>query len=318
MQELGSGDEMADDVPDLPDTQTPKWRDPDWWSDHLAKTVSGVVVAVISAVLIAALVRSDDAGEDPAPALSEPAALASASMRREDAAPSSSPSSAVVQLAVADFVVDRPTNVKTKMDRTLFSGETETETTRTAAETIQVALRNSGDAPAFIRRAKFNITSYELLEYCIPTGDPLLVTQSVDVQIPYKISQTPFEVEEVVSIQVPPNSLDRIEFTLSIPEFPPRPPAIAVVEVVLEQDTGIDLEVGIAKLAMPTIAAQIVLNEEVDRSYRPELRQGDVESCLERNYERLKAADQHAPEGEGRSDAFATILEAYSAYFDGN
>lgn len=314
---------MADGAPDSPPTQTRKWRDPDWWSDHLAKTVSGVVVAVISAILIAALVRSDDASEDLAPALSEPApapseaaAASSGSVPREVAAPSSSSSPADVQLTVADFVVDRPTNVETEIDRTELGGEI--ETIDEAAETIQVALRNSGDAPAFIRRAIFNVVSYELLEYCIPTGDPLSVTQSVDVQIPYEISQTPFKVEEIVSFQVPPHDLDRIEFTLSIPEFPPRPPAIAVIEVILEQDTGTDLEVGTAKLAMPTITTQIVLNEEVDRSYRPELRQGDVESCLERNYERLNAADQHAPEGEGQSEAFTTILEAYTAYFDGS
>lgn len=226
---------------------------------------------------------------------------------------SSSAVQSVPQLVVADFIAGRATR---RYDARYSGEETPFDTGEREVARVQIGLRNTGPAPAFITGAVFSVKAYETLESCVHFGEPIAVTESVDVELPYKITQLPLVIEEPLSFQVKPNSLDRLEFTFSVPETPISvAPSVGSVDIFLVQDTTAEpLVAGTAKLVLPATNQAVALDAvSPDPLARPDV------ACNRENADRIQSvARSEVLERASRSPEFDTLLAAYDEYQQGN
>lgn len=219
-------------------------------------------------------------------------------------------------VAVATFEVGTATRGSdvtfgTEADAPVESGEAE-------VSAVRIGLRNRGDAPAYLTRAVLTFRAHEVLETCVEIGDAILVTDSVDVQVPYEVDEVPWTQEEEINFRVAPNDVDRIELTFSIPDLPPFPaPAAVSVDVALQDDSGGEpIPAGTARLLLPLPNVTKALEELTENPYDGAF--GDVRpdrECPEGNLERMRAVlEAPALPESGSTPHFDDLLEALEDY----
>lgn len=222
------------------------------------------------------------------------------------------PDRAEADLEVAAFdvgVVARPSEV------TFGTGaDSVTQTDENDVARVQIGLRNRGDAPAFLTRAVFTVAAHETLDTCVPIGDAVYVTESVDVQVPYELDRVPWVHEQGLSFRVAPNEVDRLEFTFSVPDMPPfvQPVVLSVDIAVQEDDADEPLAVGTARLVLPAsnVAALVGLTEEPPAPAEP----GCNAANLDRVHSVLAAP---ALDPAASSEQLTELLAALESYQDG-
>lgn len=197
------------------------------------------------------------------------------------------------------------------------------ETGESDVATVQIGLRNRGDAPVFLTRAIFTFQAHEPLETCLEIGDAIVVTESVNIDIPLRPSGVPWVHEEPISFRVAPNDVDRLEFTFSVPELPPFvAPAVVSVDVAVRQDlTSDDVAIGTARLVVPAtnVAALLPLEEVPLEGVGTEFDHAELRPCIIQNLEAMQAVrSTEALETVVESPEFVEHLEAHEAYRDGH
>jgi hypothetical protein len=213
------------------------------------------------------------------------------------------------ELRVASFdvgAVSRPAMI----DGNGYTDETERETAR-----VQIGFRNTGDAPAFLTEAIVTVREYVPLETCLAFGDALYVTDSVDVQLPYELSEIPWVTEVPVSFRVAPNEVDRMELTFSVPDLPPFvQPVAASLDITVRDDVNADpLPVGTARVLLPAsntfVALEALTAEPVVEP---------ASGCNERNLETLQGLlATPALERSGTSRELELLMDAIGAWTQG-
>lgn len=166
-----------------------------------------------------------------------------------------------------------------------------TDEFETQVASVQVGLRNRGDAPTYLTRAHFTFTAQEALATCLEIGDAVFVTESVDVRVPVPPDTVPWSADVPISFQVAPNAVDRLEFTFSVDDMPPfvEPTVLSVDVAVQEDDESAPTPVGTAHLVVPASNTGATLAGLVeDPIVEP------VEGCFEDNLARMQAV-QRAP-----------------------
>jgi len=143
------------------------------------------------------------------------------------------------------------------------------ETDEGEVAAVHIGFRNQGTAPAYVTRAILTIRAHEVLQTCAEIGDAILITSSVDVQLPYEQAPVPWTHDEPLDFRVAANDLDRIELTFSIEDLPPAPaPAAYSVDVMLEDDSGrAPIRAGTARLLLPIPNAEKALAELAEEPY---------------------------------------------------
>lgn len=176
---------------------------------------------------------------------------------------------------------------------------------------VQIAFRNAGDAPAFLTRAIFTVRAHEVLDTCLEWGDAVVITDSVDVSIPYELDDLPWTHEQSISFRVAPNEVDRMEFTFSVPELPPFvQPVVLSVDIAVQEDLGPATPVGTARLVVPAASARTALAGMVEDPIVP-----IVPGCNERNLEIMQdVLATPALERNGSSPEFVELMAALEAF----
>lgn len=183
-----------------------------------------------------------------------------------------------------------------------------TNTFDTVVASVQVGLRNRGDAPTFLTRAHFTVTAQEAFATCLEIGDAVFVTESVDVRVPNPPDTVPWSSEVPISFQVAPNAVDRLEFTFSVDDMPPfvEPVVLSVDVAVQEDDESEPTPVGTARLVVPASNTGAALAGLVEEPIVE-----PVDGCFEDNLARMRAV-QGAPALDvvAESPEFALLMGA--------
>jgi hypothetical protein len=137
---------------------------------------------------------------------------------------------------------------------------------------IDITLRNAGDLISIVKRARFTVRSFGVIERC-EGGAGLDPSVQYDVELP--VDPQPGILEVKVSQQVPPNEADRFTFRLGVADPDPRfDPYIYQLDVALFHDTEErPLPVGAVLVSTPTLPNPFSLDPG-------EALEGD---CFERN-----------------------------------
>lgn len=135
--------------------------------------------------------------------------------------------SLVVMLVVVVSIQARPTpraalelvkaafDSEAKVDADFFAPNgVRYERGQISAATIDITLKNNGDAPAVVTGVSVDVLLFEDLEDCRRTGGPVNVSASYTINLPTPIPNAPFSVSRDVRFEVRGNTSDR--FTLTV------------------------------------------------------------------------------------------------------
>jgi hypothetical protein len=221
--------------------------------------------------------------------------------------------SLTTDLRIADLTANEAVAPYTSYTHDENSNLQETGKGKNKVEAVQIALRNNGDIPAFIKEVRLKFRQYNRLDECETYGDDVVVTSSTDVSLPTgdPDKKAPFVISKSMSYKVDAHGIDRLQLTFDSP----GPTYIAAnIDIELVQDgSQPPISAGTAILFLPPVETAGYFESLTKHPHIAPLK-----GCNSRNFAALRAVNVAPSEVlTVRSSSFRKALAAHSNFARG-